>query len=278
MLKTKITLLFMMLGLGVMAQEIRPSARGLEHRLGLAIGLGSVRWLDQNSSPLDYISKPKNVRLFYSLENRSMLVTVDLDVKMGGTRAKYLPGRTVYFQEENYKGKKEDKKFPVGGSFLAGKLSVGAFYKIDDTSSSKIAVAAGVKLSNEMFYPQGWVSSGLFNAISFSPAVYAQHTIDPEQAIVGTFSLPVATYLSRLSYHNTVSAPNKTLMEGFFRNSAWTGAGGFFAPSIELQYRYQFNNHVGSALSYGFNYYSIQQPKSMRATSHAVLGSIYNTF
>ena len=39
----------------------------LENRIGLAIGIGSVKYLDKNSSPLVYQSKPKNLRLFYNL-------------------------------------------------------------------------------------------------------------------------------------------------------------------------------------------------------------------
>src|SRR6187455_1978919 len=92
----------------------------LENRIGLALGIGSVTYLDRNSSPLIYQSRPKNLRLFYNLESNTFLFSVDLDLKVGGNTPKYHNGRTIFFQEENYKGKKEDKKFPAGGSFMAG--------------------------------------------------------------------------------------------------------------------------------------------------------------
>ncbi|RAW02699.1 hypothetical protein [Pseudochryseolinea flava] len=278
MLKFKITLLLLCLFWKVSAQETAPPWMPMQNCIGLAIGLGTVSWLDKNSSPIDYTSKPKHVRLFYNLEVKSMLFTVDFDIKLGGMRAKHLAQRMVYFQEENYKGKKEDKKFPVGASFLAGKLSFGAYYKMKQSASAEFRVAPGIKLSNEMFYPQGWVSSGLFNAISFSPAANVQHRIDAEHDVTATVSLPVATYLARLAYHNTVSAPNKSLIEGFIRNSAWAGLGRFFSPAAELQYHYQFHNHIGTSLTYGFNYYLIEQSQPMRATSHTFLAGIHNQF
>jgi hypothetical protein len=96
----------------------------LENRIGLALGIGSFTYLDKNSSPLVYQSKPKNLRLFYNLESNTFLFSVDLDVRLGSNSPKYHKDRTLYFQEEDYKGKKEDKKFPAGGSFMAGKISL----------------------------------------------------------------------------------------------------------------------------------------------------------
>ena len=109
----------------------------LENRIGLALGIGSVTYLDKNSSPLVYQSRPKNLRLFYNLESNTFLFSVDLDVKMGSNGPRYHQDRTLYFQEEDYKGTKEDKKFPAGGSFMAARISLGAYYKISSTQESR---------------------------------------------------------------------------------------------------------------------------------------------
>src|SRR5689334_8528824 len=81
----------------------------LESRIGIMIGIGRVSYLDENTSPLQYRSKPKNVRLFYTLESNKFLFSVDFDIKMGGLFPKDHPHRTLFFREENYKGEKEDK-------------------------------------------------------------------------------------------------------------------------------------------------------------------------
>ena len=141
----------------------------LENRIGLAIGIGSVKYLDKNSSPLVYQSKPKNLRLFYNLESNTFLFSVDLDVKMGGNAPRDHKGRTIFFKEEDYKGKKEDKKFPAGGSFLAGRISLGAYYKISSTQESTFKVAVGGRIMNEMFYPQGWGNAACSTHSALAP-------------------------------------------------------------------------------------------------------------
>src|SRR6187402_351525 len=102
----------LMTGVSALAQDYdkRPWMP-LENRIGLAMGIGSVTYLDKNSSPLVYQSRPKNLRLFYNLESNTFLFSLDLDVRMGGNAPKYHGDRTLFFQEEDYKGNKEDKKF-----------------------------------------------------------------------------------------------------------------------------------------------------------------------
>jgi hypothetical protein len=250
----------------------------LENRVGLAVGIGSVAYLDRNSSPLIYESKPKNVRLFYALESNTFLFSLDLDVRMGGTVAKHHKNRTVYFQEEDYKGKKEDKKFPVGGSFLAGKVSLGAYYKIPSTQESTFKVAVGGRIMNEMFYPQGWTSGGMFNALSLSPEAMTQHRVDEHHQFSASVRVPLVARLSRLPYDNTVSAPEKNQVQGFFRNSEWAGPGKFLAPAMTLGYNYQINTHWGAGLNYELGWYNIQTPQPMKAVSKSMLANFHVQF
>src|SRR5690242_7140276 len=128
-MKSRLTLLLMTVWYLGHAQETPVEKSVVRNRMGIALGIGHVQWTDKSNSPLTYKSIPKNVRLFYNLETEDAIVTVDLDVRMGGMKSKEYPDRTIFFQEEDYKGKKEDKKFPVGGGLLAAKLSIGAFYK-----------------------------------------------------------------------------------------------------------------------------------------------------
>ncbi len=162
----------------------------LENRIGLALGIGSFTYLDKNSSPLVYQSKPKNLRLFYNLESNTFLFSVDLDVRLGSNAPKYHKDRTLYFQEEDYKGKKEDKKFPAGGSFMAGKISLGAYYKIPSTQESTFKVAVGGRIMNELFYPQGWNSAGMFNALSISPEGLIQHRVNEYHQFTASVRIP----------------------------------------------------------------------------------------
>ncbi len=265
------------IGLSAKAQdyEKRPWMP-LENRLGLAVGIGQITYVDKNSSPLIYQSRPKNVRLFYNLETNDFLFSVDLDVRMGGNGPKYHRNRTLYFQEQNYKGAQEDKKFPAGGSMLAGRVSLGAYYKIKSTQESTFKVAVGGRVMNEMFYPQGWNSGGLFNALSVSPEGWAQHKIDQHHSFTANLRVPVAARLTRLPYDNTVSAPEKNQFAGFFRNTSGAGMKKFLAPAGSINYNYQLNSKWGAGLTYEWGWYRVATPQTMRAVSQSVLANFYH--
>lgn len=248
----------------------------LENRIGLALGIGSVTYLDKNTSPLIYKSQPRNVRLFYNLETNHFLFSVDVDLKVGANSPKYHPGRTLFFQEEDYTGKEEDKKFTAGGTFLGGRFSLGAFYKISSTQSSTFKVAVGGRIMNELFYPQGWTLAGLFNALSFSPEAVAQHRIDDHHSFTASVRVPVVALLTRPAYDNTVSAPGRSLVGGFFSNAAWVGPAKYLAPAVELGYNYQFNQKWGAGLHYEFGWYSISHPETFRAVSQSLLANFYH--
>jgi hypothetical protein len=250
----------------------------LENRIGLALGIGSVTYLDKNSSPLVYRSRPKNLRLFYNLEGNTFLLSIDLDAKMGGNGPKYHNDRTLFFQEEDYKGNTEDKKFPAGGSLLAGRISVGAYYKIPSTQQSTVKVAAGGRIMSEMFYPQGWNSGGMYNALSFSPEVWTHLRVNEQHQFTAAVRIPVVTRLSRLPYDNTVSAPDKNQVQGFFSNSTWASPATFLAPAMTLGYNYEVNARWGAGLNYDLGWYGIQTPQPMKALSHAILANIHHQF
>jgi hypothetical protein len=250
----------------------------LENRVGLALGLGSVRYLDKNSSPLIYQSRPKQLRLFYNLETNDFLFAFNVDLKTGGNAPKYHRDRTVFFHEEDYKGKTEDKKFPAGGSFLGARVSLGAFYKIHSTQNSTFKVAVGGSISNEMFYPQGWTSGGIFNALSLNPEAWVQHRVDEHHSFTATVRLPVVTYLSRLPYDNTVSRPGQGMASSFLNNGKWVGPGKYLAPAFTLGYNYQFDTHWGAGLSYDYGWYHTPIPQTLKATSSSVLANFQHQF
>lgn len=250
----------------------------LENRVGLALGIGSVTYLDKNTSPLVYQSRPKNLRLFYNLESNRFLFSVDVDLKLGSTSPKYHSGRTLFFRELDYKGKDEEKKFPAGGSFLAGKISLGAFYKIASTQESTFKVAVGGRVMNELFYPQGWTTAGLFNALSFSPEAWTQHRIDDRHSLTALVRLPLITRLTRLPYDNTVSAPNQNLVGGFFKHSQWVGLSKFLSPAFGLGYNYQINQKWGAGLNYEWSWYNIRTPQTMKAVNQSLLASFHHQF
>lgn len=268
----------MVSGIAAKAQEDRRPWMPLENRVGIAVGLGSHTFLDQNSSPLIYQSKPKNVRIFYQLESNNLLFTFDIDVKMGGLQSKYHSDRMLQFDEENYKGAQETKRFPVGGSFLAAKVAIGGFYKIKSTQESTFKVAAGVSISNEMFYPQGWTSTGVMNALTIAPKAITQHRISEHHKLTGSIGLPLLARVTRLPYHNSVSYPGETQLSGFFRNSKWTSLNHFIAPEFSLGYEYLMSNRWGTGLTYDLNWYNVNTENRFKAVSQFFRASVYHQF
>jgi hypothetical protein len=277
-MKLRFTIPFIFLAASLYGQEDTRTWMALESRIGIAFGIGNISYLDRNSSPLIYQSKPKNVRLFYNLESNDMLFTIDLDVKVGGTKPKHHQTRTVYFEEENYHGEKQEKKFPVGGSFLSGRISLGAFYKIKSTQQSTFKVAVGGRIQTEMLYPQGWNNSGIMSAFSVSPEVLTQHRVDEHHSFIAAIRIPVVTYLTRLPYHNSVSNPGENQFGGFLKNSKWVGMKKFVAPVVRVAYDYNINQHWGAGLNYEFNWYYLSGPAGMKALSQSFLANIYHQF
>ncbi len=278
-MKWKFLILINLSALAVWGQDYQKRPwMPLENRIGLALGIGSITYLDKNASPLVYQSKPKNVRLFYNLESNHFLFSIDLDVKIGGTTAKHHANRTLYFQEQDYKGKNEDKKFPAGGSLLAGRISLGAFYKISSTQESTFKVAVGGRVMNELFYPQGWTTAGLFNALSLSPEAWTQHKIDEHHSFTAAVRIPIITRLTRLPYDGTVSSPNENLLGGFFKNSTWVGPSKFLSPAFDVAYNYQINQRWGAGIRYEWSGYAIRTAQTMKATNQSVLASLHHQF
>jgi hypothetical protein len=249
-----------------------------ENRIGISIGIGTHTFLDENSSPLIYQSKPKNVRLFYQLESNDLLVTFDIDLKVGGVIPKHHENRMLVFEEENYKGEKETKKFPAGGSFLGATVSLGAFYKIKSTQESTFKVATGLSVTNEMFYPQGWTSSGLMNALSIAPKALVQHRINDHNKVTTSLRLPLLARVTRLPYHNSVSYPNEGQLSGFFKNSSWTGIQKFIAPEISIGYEYLLSNRWGTGVTYNVNWYHVTTESKFTALSQFVRANVYHQF
>jgi hypothetical protein len=278
-MKKLITLIVMTASIAVHAQDYQKRPwMPLENRIGLALGIGSITYLDKNTSPLIYRSKPMNLRLFYNLESNTFLFALDVDLRMGGNQPKYHPNRTLYFQEEDYTGKTEEKKFPAGGSMMAGRISIGTYYKIPSTQESTFKVAVGGRISNELFYPQGWTMAGMFNSLSFSPEGLVQHWINEHHSITASARIPVVAWLTRPPYDNTASAPDKTMVSGFFSRAEWVGLDKFIAPAIGLRYAYQFNQKWGAGLNYEAGWYSISTPQSFRGLSQTVLANVYHHF
>lgn len=275
-MKLKFTLMVLLTALTAKAQEDRKPWMGLENRIGMALGIGSVTYLDKNSSPLIYQSKPKSIRLFYNLESNHMLFSVDFDARIGSTGAKHHRDRTLYFQEEDYKGKKEEKKFPVGGSFLSGRVSLGAFYKIKSTQQSTFKAAAGLRISNSAFYPQGWTSAGIMNALSLSPEGLVQHRVDAHHSFGASVRIPLLSHLTRLPYANSVSYPNETKAGGFLKNGKWVGVRQLLAPAFTVDYDYEFNQRYGAGLNYEFSWYNVATPNLMRMTTQSLSAKIYH--
>jgi hypothetical protein len=275
----RILLIFLSIAsLRVNAQEDQRPWMPRENRIGISVGIGTHTYLDQNTSPLIYQSKPKNVRVFYQLESNDMLLTFDIDVKMGATKPKHQQNRMLLFEEENYKGEKETKKFSAGGSFLGGKVSLGAFYKIKSTQESTFKVAAGLSVTNELFYPQGWTSSGMMNALSFAPKAVVQHRINAHNKLTASMRLPLVARVTRLPYHNSVSYPNSGQVSGFFKNSVWTGPEKFIAPEVSMGYEFLFSNRWGTGLTYDLNWYNVRTENHYKALSQFFRASVYHQF
>ena len=249
-----------------------------KNRIGISLGIGSVAYVDRNVSPLIYQSRPKNLKLYYTREIQNLMFTADLDLKIGGNAPKQFKNRTLYFQEEDYKGNKDEKKFPAGGTFIAGRVSIGAHYKVPATMTNSTRVAAGIRVMNEMFYPQGWTTGGIFNATSLSPEVLVQHRFNNQHNVNASFKLPMLARVTRLPYDNTVSSPNTGTIEGFFKNSSSEGLKHFFNPSFNLNYNYLFASRWGVGLNYDFSYYNIQKSGILKATNQSLLANFFHQF
>lgn len=262
----------------VKGQEDRRPWMPLENRVGIAFGIGKHTFLDENTSPLVYQSKPKNLRLFYQLESNTVLLSVDIDMRLGTLQPIEPRNRMLVFEEETLQGEKKTKRFPAGGSFLGAKVSLGGYYKIKSTQESTFKVAAGLRIAQEVFYPQGWTVSGLMSAINFAPQAIVQHRINGDHRVTTALRLPVAAYVTRPPYHNSVSYPGVKQVQGFFKNSEWTGIQKYITPELTVSYDFRISDYWGTGITYDFAWYQVETEKRLRAESHALRANIYTQF
>ena len=129
---------------------------------------------------------------------------------------------------------------------------------------------------DDLFYPQGWTVSGLFNALSFAPEAITQHRVDDHHSFTASVRIPVITFLARAPYDNTLSVPGKTMVGGFLSRGQWVGPVKYFAPAIGLGYNYQISQHWGAGLNYEVGWYSVSPAQSFRAVSQAFLANFYH--
>jgi hypothetical protein len=271
----RILFVLLLIPLASSGQENRNPWMDRENRIGISIGIGTVTFREKNTSPLVYRSRPPGLRLFYQLETNNTIITADLELKAGPMRPKRFPDRTLVFEEEDYKGNKQIKKFPVRGSFLGARVSVGGYYKIRSTQLSTFKTAAGIRFSNQMAYPQGWTTTGVFNALSIAPAAIVQHEINEDHRLASGLSVPVLTRLTRIPYHGSISYPNTGTTGGFFRNPTWATLPGFIAPSFNLSYDYTFNESFGAGLNYQRDHVFIRGSSPLRYSAQSLSPQFY---
>lgn len=241
------------------------------HSLQLEAGYKSLLVADQNVTTLLYQGKLPAFSFAYHGRKHRSIWWVSLDAAIGGYRAKYHPGRSISFVEEDTHGETDTITVPMDGNMKMARLGLGYLQQLGK-ETLKVRPALGVSLNEDIWYPQGFVTPGQMSLTTLSLEFRLEYTPAEKHEISGGLSLPVVGVITRMPYHNTVSLPGESKMGGFFRQGTdFRMLNSFQQVEGSLGYHYRLRERLGIGTSYGMTWTHITKPLPLYALQHTLL-------
>lgn len=198
------------------AQENAPlSFSSRQQTLGVRLGFNRLTMLDRNTSGLLYGGTIPMLGVNYQRQSEKGVFHMKLQGGRGGLFAQNYPDRSIRFLEQDVYGHTDTITVPMRGNSALARFELGYFRQID--TGNHLRWAAGGLVANETFYQQGFVTPGIMNTATVSPAVQMAWNGGNGYFLSVGISVPVAALVSRSTYHNSVSLPEAGKIEGFFR-------------------------------------------------------------
>lgn len=252
------------------AQENVPlSFSGRQQTLGVRLGFNRLTMLDRNTSSLLYAGNIPMLGVNYQRQNENGVFHLKLQGGRGGFFAQNHPDRSIRFLEQDVYGHTDTITVPMRGNSTLARLELGYFRKID--AGEHLRWAAGGLVSNETFYQQGFITPGIMNVATVSPAVQMAWNGGGDYYLSVGIAAPIAALVSRSAYHNSVSLPDAGKIEGFFRQGTKVASLG---THQQVKFSAALHHKLGdrwlAGLEYDFRLLKNTYPRPLSIMQHEV--------
>lgn len=237
--------------------------------LDFKLGYRHSKILDQNTSKSVYLANQPTIGIGWKKDHPQWYTATYLELGRGPLSAEKYPDRQIVFLEEDIYDKLTTTDVAVRGNVTRIKMSYEYLRKLNP--GNKFSTYAGAQLSEEANYAQGFVTPGLMNIVSVSPALKINYLGWARSYLHLGITIPIASLVTRSAYHNSVSLPETKKLGGFFKNgTAFESLNQHRDISIYVAcYR-----HLKGNLSGGFEY----SFRSLNNRSPRMLGRIDQEF
>lgn len=241
------------------------------HTLGLSLGYADYGVGDRAATALVYRGDAGVGRFEYVGERGHLRWSGSVGFAMGPYRAAHHPDRVAVFGTLGVDGVADDVAVPIRGRVLVPVASLGLDGK---WSFGRVTVLAGGTFDYELFYPQGFVTPGLMQSLTFRPALRVRVDASAAHRFEVGVTTPLAAWVVRMPYHQSVSVPGEGQAGGLVRlGSRFQGPGTLQGFGVDVRYRYRLGRRVGLTARYQFAWLRNELPRLLsRAEQQVLLG------
>lgn len=221
-----------------------------QHRsLGVEIGFNQLRLLDRNTSSLVYRGNIPTLGFFYEGTKNGNSFLSSLRFGRGSFFSEAYPDRIIKFRNQDAHGHVDSVSVPMRGTNTLAQLSLGYLRQIGQGHDLQPSV--GAIISDDLYYPQGFVQPGLMNLASLSPALQLNYVPAERHFFSLRIQVPLVNLVSRSTYNNSVSQPVDGKAVGFFdQGTAWRTPVKHRQIDLSAGWSMRLGDHFRSGLQY----------------------------
>lgn len=233
------------------------------HLLGVGFGYGRYATLDEAASRLAYGANAVVGTLDYVGESRTLRWSVRTYAAWGNEQAKGVGERSIRFQSQAPDGTVDDVTVPMRGTRLVGSAEAELAYV---HRFRHVDLFAGGGVDFVVQRPDGFVTPGLSQRLTFEPVIGVRWRFAPKQQLELEARTSLFGWVTRLPYHQSVSWPDSTAYQGLVeQGSSFRTLADFQTFDALASYRLRLRQHLALRGTTAVTYVHDPDPRPLRA-------------
>ena len=233
------------------------------HILGVGLGYGRYATLDEAASRLAYGANAVVGTLDYVGESRTLRWSVRTYAAWGNEQAKGVGERSIRFQSQAPDGTVDDVTVPMRGTRLVGSAEAELAYV---HRFGHVDLFAGGGVDFVVQRPDGFVTPGLSQRLTFEPVIGVRWRFAPKQQLELEARTSLFGWVTRLPYHQSVSWPDSTAYQGLVeQGSSFRTLADFQTFDALASYRLRLREHLALRGTTAVTYVHDPDPRPLRA-------------
>lgn len=229
--------------------------------------------LDEQASPLLYHHNGPAIDIRYQRNTARGIWVAQLNGGLGQLRPAGMDDRYWYITE-GAEGAITDS-VPLNGTFYHGQFKLGYLHAVQEGEQAQTFL--GGTAGNTITYSDNITRLGWFNATSLNFEAQCRLSLASKHLLEIRVSIPILARITRLPWHNTVSAPGgNSNLHTLFSESMVGWPANYRQIDVQLQYQYQVREqlHLGIAYQAQWIYCNEHLPLNMLQQR----GSVFTKF